>query len=181
MGTYTVRRGDTLSGISRRFNISLNELLNLNPEIVNPNFIRVGQKIQIYAKEKVIEESISTKVTAKTSFIGIFKGDWQDFVAQFTRINPNNNRFTNCSIEDLAKLYIKWGQIFNLRADISWAQMCHETGYLQFRGDVRPHQNNFAGIGATGGVPGNSFNSPELGVIAHYAHLAWYYFKDHVT
>ena len=60
--------------------------------------------------------------------------------------------------------------------------MCHETGFLEFTGDVKPHQNNFGGIGATGGgVPGNSFASEELGVIAQYAHLAWYYFPTHVN
>ncbi len=72
--------------------------------------------------------------------------------------------------------------MFNIRADIAWAQMCHETGFLEFKGDVKSSQNNFAGIGATGGgVPGNSFASEELGVIAHYAHLAWYYFPDDVN
>ena len=60
--------------------------------------------------------------------------------------------------------------------------MCHETGFLEYTGDVKPEQNNFAGIGATGGgVPGNSFASEELGVIAHFAHLAWYYFASDVN
>ena len=59
--------------------------------------------------------------------------------------------------------------------------MCHETGFLAYTGDVQPHQNNFAGLGATGGVPGNSFATEELGIIAHYAHLAWYYYPDHIN
>ena len=69
-----------------------------------------------------------------------------------------------------------------MRVDIAWAQMCHETGFLEYTGDVRPEQNNFVGIGATGGgVPGNSFETEELGIIAHYAHLAWYYYPDHIN
>ena len=49
-------------------------------------------------------------------------------------------------------------------------------------GDIRPDQNNFCGMGATGGgIPGNSFATEELGIIAHYAHLAWYYYPDHVN
>src|SRR5665811_2303558 len=60
--------------------------------------------------------------------------------------------------------------------------MIHETNYLRYTGDVRPGQNNFAGIGATGGGnPGNSFVNAEAGVIAHYAHLAWYTFPNHVN
>ncbi|MBA7562465.1 hypothetical protein ES708_04117 [subsurface metagenome] len=82
----------------------------------------------------------------------------------------------------LAPLYIKWGQTFNIRADIAWAMMCHETGFLEFTGDVKPNQNNFVGIGAIGGgVPGDSFATEELGIIAHYAHLAWYYYPTHIN
>lgn len=43
--TYTVRSGDTLSGIAAKFNTSLSVLLILNPEITNPNLIKVGQVI----------------------------------------------------------------------------------------------------------------------------------------
>ena len=83
---------------------------------------------------------------------------------------------------EIAPLYIKYGKLFNIRADIAWAQMCHETGFLEFTGDVSPEQHNFVGIGATGGgVPGDSFATDELGVIAHYAHLAWYYYPDHIN
>lgn len=44
---YTVQKGDTLSNIARKFNISLNKLLGLNPDIKNPNLIHVGDKIRI--------------------------------------------------------------------------------------------------------------------------------------
>ena len=82
----------------------------------------------------------------------------------------------------IAPIYIQYGKLFNLRADIAWAQMCHETGFLEFTGDVKPNQNNFVGLGATGGgVPGNSFATEELGIIAHYAHLAWYYYPNHIN
>jgi hypothetical protein len=30
-------------------------------------------------------------------------------------------------------------------------------------------------------VPGNSFATAELGVIAHYVHLAWYLYPTHVS
>ena len=82
----------------------------------------------------------------------------------------------------LAPIYIKYGKIFNIRADIAWAQMCHETGFLEFTGNVSSTQNNFAGLGSTGtGIAGNSFATEELGVIAHYAHLAWYYYSGHIN
>jgi len=82
----------------------------------------------------------------------------------------------------IAPIYIKYGELFDLRADIAWAMMCHETGFLEYTGDVSADQKNFCGMGAVGGgVPGNSFETEELGIIAHYAHLAWYYYPSHIN
>ncbi|MHB1441232.1 MAG: N-acetylmuramoyl-L-alanine amidase [Candidatus Humimicrobiaceae bacterium] len=81
----------------------------------------------------------------------------------------------------LANMYIQWGQAFNIRADIAWAQMCHETGFLEFTGVAKPEWNNFAGIGITGPGAMVTFASEELGVIAHYAHLAWYVYPNDIN
>ena len=44
---YIVQKGDTFSGIARKFNMSLNKLSGLNPDIKNINLIHVGDKIRI--------------------------------------------------------------------------------------------------------------------------------------
>lgn len=46
-GSYTVRSGDTLSGIAQRHDVSLPALLAANAGISNPNLIHPGQRIQI--------------------------------------------------------------------------------------------------------------------------------------
>lgn len=61
-----------------------------------------------------------------------------------------------------------------VRPEVVFAQICKETGFLRFGGDVSPEQCNFAGIGATGGVPGNSFPSVAVGVRAQVQHLKAY-------
>ena len=43
---YTVKSGDTLSGIARRFGVSVRYLVNLNG-ISNPNLIYPGQIIKL--------------------------------------------------------------------------------------------------------------------------------------
>ena len=45
--TYVVQPGDTMSGIAKRYQISLTELLKANSNITNPGMIYVGQKITI--------------------------------------------------------------------------------------------------------------------------------------
>jgi predicted chitinase len=47
MKTYSVKSGDTLSGISKKFGITLQEILTVNPAITNPNQIKVGDLIKI--------------------------------------------------------------------------------------------------------------------------------------
>jgi peptidoglycan hydrolase-like protein with peptidoglycan-binding domain len=44
---YTVQRGDTLSAIAQQKNVSLDDLVNANPQIRDPNKINVGQELNI--------------------------------------------------------------------------------------------------------------------------------------
>lgn len=44
---YTVKPGDILGAICKKYNVSEKSVLALNPSIKNPNIIRVGQKIRI--------------------------------------------------------------------------------------------------------------------------------------
>lgn len=55
---YIVVKGDTLGRIARRNQMTLSELLTLNPQIKNPNVIRPGQRIIIgYTKKTVASET----------------------------------------------------------------------------------------------------------------------------
>lgn len=76
---------------------------------------------------------------------------------------------------DYAQIYLDEGAAEGVRGDIAFAQSCLETGNWTFTGDVSASQNNFAGIGATGGGnPGNSFASPREGIRAQIQHLKCY-------
>ena len=113
---------------------------------------------------------------------GRFLGVSGDLVRYFRENSGGNDGKFSVPLETLAKLYVVYGRRFGIRADMAWAQMILETGYGQYGGVVSPGQNNMAGIGATGqGVPGNSFATAELGVIAQFAHLAWYIYPRHLS
>jgi LysM repeat protein len=45
--TVTVEKGDTLLGIARRCDKTLKAIVQANPDLQNPNLIRVGQKIRM--------------------------------------------------------------------------------------------------------------------------------------
>jgi N-acetylmuramoyl-L-alanine amidase len=44
---YTIRSGETLSKIAQRFQVTVNDILTLNPQITNKNLISIGQVIKI--------------------------------------------------------------------------------------------------------------------------------------
>lgn len=90
-----------------------------------------------------------------------------------TNLNP---RFGN-----IAEFYKRHGQAWNVRWDYAFFQMALETNFLTYRqgngkwGDVNPRQNNFAGLGTTGGgVPGDSYPDVNTGVLAQIQHLVVY-------
>ena len=80
----------------------------------------------------------------------------------------------------VASEYMRLGETLGVRWDYAFYQMLLETGSLSFRdgnrsGDVKPVQNNFAGLGATGrGEHGESFKDIATGVRAHLEHLLLY-------
>ncbi|REK53002.1 MAG: hypothetical protein C6W55_14725 [Thermobacillus sp.] len=51
MKIYTVKKGDTLSGIAAKHGVTVQDLLEYNPGIQNPDVIDVGMKIKIPAKK----------------------------------------------------------------------------------------------------------------------------------
>lgn len=45
--SYAIQSGDTLGSIARRYRMTLAELLRRNPQILNPNRIRAGERINV--------------------------------------------------------------------------------------------------------------------------------------
>jgi hypothetical protein len=76
---------------------------------------------------------------------------------------------------DIAKLYREEAAIEGVNYDIAFCQMCVETGFLRFGDDIKPEQNNFAGLGTIGGgSQAATFESARIGVRAHVQHLKAY-------
>jgi hypothetical protein len=87
----------------------------------------------------------------------------------------NNHENALVRFPDIPKLYREEGNSEGVNYDIAFCQMCLETGFLRFGSDVRPEQNNFAGLGSIGGgAEAASFPSARIGVRAHIQHLKAY-------
>ena len=78
-------------------------------------------------------------------------------------------------VRALMRMYIEESALEGVNHDIAFAQMCLETGFLNYGGLVQPEWNNFCGLGAIGPEqPGLIFPDPRTGVRAHVQHLKAY-------
>ena len=108
-----------------------------------------------------VPENIMSQVKASA-------GDSTGFLLQ------NNPQADRIFVFALSNYYIEEAGFEGVNHDVAFAQMCLETGFLKYGGDVKPEQFNFCGLGATGGVPGLSFPDPRTGVRAQIQHLKAY-------
>jgi hypothetical protein len=102
--------------------------------------------------------------------------------AQIVNVCYAQNRrpvYDRAKIEVIAEATVRRSREFGFRTSIVAAQMLHETGFFRFGGQVRPEQNNYAGIGADNtGAAGASFPSEDDGVLAVACHMALYAYGD---
>lgn len=86
----------------------------------------------------------------------------------------NRTRYTDAEVKQIGERIRHWCGVFGFNHDIVFAQVIHETNYLKYTGDVPFGSHNFAGLGATGGVPGHRFPTIDAGTLATTAHHAVY-------
>ncbi|MFP5113779.1 N-acetylmuramoyl-L-alanine amidase [Bacillaceae bacterium C204] len=123
--------------------------------------------------------SPSTTPTNNTNEIPIIADPVQFTVLGPTFLSPEQmNQFVkkvNPKAPELGEFYQTFGKYYGIRGDVAFAQAIHETDYFRFTGVVQPEQNNYAGIGATGGeIRGARFDNEEEGVLAQLQHLYAY-------
>lgn len=85
--TYTVKKGDTLSGIAQRFGTTYQHLAQIN-NIANPNLIHVGQVLKINGTAQTVVNNTKTYI--------VKKGDTLSAIAKrynttYQEIARNNN------------------------------------------------------------------------------------------
>lgn len=86
-------------------------------------------------------------------------------------INPISEEYAKNFVNSI----IKYSKDEGVNHDVVFALIMHETGFLNFGGDVLAEQNNFGGLGTTGGgVQGAYFDTMDDGILAVIQHLKCY-------
>ena len=79
------------------------------------------------------------------------------------------------TLKDFCRIVYNEAKAEGVKAEVLFGQICKETGFLRFGGDVQPDQCNFGGIGATGGgAAGADFPDVTTGIRAQVQHLKAY-------
>jgi spore coat assembly protein SafA len=91
---YTVRAGDTLFMISRKFNVTLSELIAANPQITSPALIFPGQQICVPTAPQPVSCCLRLNPLGGTGRAGVFllqvsEGQTQLLVAAMGLPNPS--------------------------------------------------------------------------------------------
>ena len=133
-------------------------------------FFKAEENFYYETQNFSVPQTIST---ADTSIIGTPMATQQQCVKYLLRNNPRPN--LKVSAEEIVAYYYEEGKREGIRPDVAFAQALKETGFFRYGGDVIPEQNNYCGLGTTGGgVKGEFFSTPQLGVRAHIQHLLAY-------
>lgn len=127
------------------------------------------------ATQILLGQRVVTTAPSGTAVLGLAVAT-RSQAAAFVRTGAarRGSPYSDQVLAGIVKAYYELGAEEGVRADLALAQACKETGYFSYGGDVHAEQWNFAGIGATGGVPGNTFPSMRAGVHAHLRRMRLY-------
>lgn len=136
----------------------------------NQGVISAGSGSKSAAKGAAVAYAImgETSVTAD-QMAELYRASGKKFPSQIYKDKGAKN------IEKFCEIVIDESEKEGVKAEVIFAQICLETGYLSFGGQVSAEQCNFSGIGATDdGAAGATFSSVKIGIRAQVQHLKGY-------
>lgn len=147
---YTVKSGDTLSGIAERNRVGLNDVIKANPQIKNPNMIFPGQQVTIPNGRQIgnLAGIPVSKAQPPKEGPGSYKvrsGDTLSGIAQRNNISLNNLIAANRQVKNPNMIFV--GQSLSIPGGAN-------GGMGGGMGAVRPRRSGGAASEGAGGANG---------------------------
>jgi LysM repeat protein len=119
---YTVIKGDTVTKITKKFNISLDVFKKLNPTIKDVNKLSIGQKVKV--GEEVVEE---LEVFNENNYYFVKSGDTINKIIELFETTTSEIQRLNPDITDINKIYS--GQILKIAEHTDYDLVVYEDEY----------------------------------------------------
>lgn len=118
---YSIKWGDTLVSIGKRFGYSLQNLLDSNPKIINPNKIYVGQIIVIPIRQNQILNQIDLDFCSGFTATELQNAGWGmyfDPLFQMAKIKEVRGEYASygANLRDGAQSVVKYGSLPSILA-----------------------------------------------------------------
>lgn len=153
----SILRPETLQNPISRPNVEINSITYPEISLESTQEISIPETVSVY----------------DTSISGTPMATQEQCVKYLLKNNPYPN--LEVTAEEIVAYYYEEGEREGIRPDVAFAQALKETGFFRYGGDVIPEQNNYCGLGTTGGgVKGEFFATAQMGVRAHIQHLLAY-------
>ncbi|WP_373228520.1 LysM peptidoglycan-binding domain-containing protein [Cohnella sp.] len=88
MKIHMVKQGDTLYLIAKKYNVALEEMIKMNPEISNPDEIAVGMKVKIPSQPKSALEVFHQHIVQQGDSLWKLSKSWGVQLADMIKANP---------------------------------------------------------------------------------------------
>lgn len=139
--SYTVKSGDTLSGIARRHRVTIGAIQQSNPQIKNINHIQPNWKLEIPAGNQAIVRSQSAKTQITSNGIPAHqKVVWEGWVRpganKYWKGKPEGQRFLQAMDEGMQILGYSQEERRGLLAEISAGRYEETYIYHAYRGGL---------------------------------------------
>lgn len=113
--SYTVKSGDTLSGIASQYNTTVNQIVSLN-QLSNPNLIYVGQVLKLKNSQTTNSSSSSSTATTTAGTYTVKAGDTLSAIA--SRYSTSSSTLASLnSLSNPNLIYV--GQVLKVSSNVS--------------------------------------------------------------
>ncbi len=119
---YTVVSGDTVTKITKKFNISLDIFKKLNSTIKDVNKLSIGQKVKV--GEEVVEK---LEVFNENNYYFVKSGDTINQIIELFETTTSEIKRLNPDIMDINKIYA--GQILKIAEHTDYDLVAYEDEY----------------------------------------------------